>query len=426
MSGTAIETLFLDREPCCLEFHPVHTDHFVVGTYHLINDEGSSSNGGDSLQGVQSRDGSIILYRVQDDHLLHAQSLQTPFGVLDVHWQKQGTSSCLGAATSTGSIALYRCEATGCPESGVSPMPEHESVIGCGQQDPRRGLHLSHILTLQVCNDDEVVTAFSWDPFDSESLCCTVSTGEVKTLDMVARVSSLTNDSTMAACRDSVQTIHTHSLEAWTLSYCSDNGGRNGVLSGADDQTLEWTPSDASVEATPPWSNRRIHAAGVTAILPLRGDVIATGSYDDHMRILRLPPAGSMRPEVLDENNVGGGVWRLIPIEQHPQSSTNRACVPTPYRCRVLVCCMYAGACIVDIMQNDKDSWKIEVVARFTEHESMCYGGGVYMPLTGRLQASKTKEESDNIAVPLVRSQAARRAFVTCSFYDKRLCLWRY
>lgn len=59
------------------------------------------------------------------------------------------------------------------------------------------------------------------------------------------------------------------------------------------------------------WSDRKAHGAGVTAILPLVGedDVTVTGSYDDRIRVLGTPLVG--RKQVLAEEDLGGGVWRL-------------------------------------------------------------------------------------------------------------------
>jgi hypothetical protein len=59
--GASVEVLdekkVEDLQPCCLAFCPFFKHHFVVGTYSLDNPT------------TQSRNGSLLLYTVQDDKL---------------------------------------------------------------------------------------------------------------------------------------------------------------------------------------------------------------------------------------------------------------------------------------------------------------------------------------------------------------------
>lgn len=124
--------------------------------------------------------------------------------------------------------------------------------------------------------------------------------------------------------------LTTHSLEPWTLAFSPD---ASRVFSGGDDavlQALELSSSSVSsgrdsgdhlqddddddkendaLSATLLWSDRKIHEAGVTSILPLANDLLVTGSYDDRIRLLSAPVLG--RRKVLAELDLGGGVWRL-------------------------------------------------------------------------------------------------------------------
>lgn len=77
------------------------------------------------------------------------------------------------------------------------------------------------------------------------------------------------------------------------------------VFSGGDDATLRFGGPAGE------WSDRRTHGAGVTAILPLANEenVTVTGSYDDRIRVLFTPQVG--RKQMLAEQDLGGGVWRL-------------------------------------------------------------------------------------------------------------------
>lgn len=107
-----------------------------------------------------------------------------------------------------------------------------------------------------------------------------------------------------------------HDLEAWTLNFSPDG---SSLFSGGDDATLRFSngilPSSDEEEeeaaANLQWSDRRAHTAGVTAILPLdhETDILVTGSYDDNIRVLNAPLMG--RRQVLAEENLEGGVWRL-------------------------------------------------------------------------------------------------------------------
>lgn len=189
---------------------------------------------------------------------------------------------------------------------------------------------------------------------------------------------------------ESLTQILSHDLEAWTLSFHP----QSGIFSGGDDATLRYSstvaPSDEAPQIT--WSDRKIHGAGVTAILPLGAEpgVVVTGSYDDRIRVVRVPDVG--RKEVLAEEDLGGGVWRLKLLEGNREE---RSYV-------ILASCMHAGTRIVRIQKNDFESWSFEVVAKFEEHKSMNYGSDV-QPGDGKA-----------------------KAIISTSFYDKLMCLWRY
>jgi len=180
--------------------------------------------------------------------------------------------------------------------------------------------------------------------------------------------------------------VYTHELEAWTVINTPQTWPAPQTFSGGDDAAL----------IGPNLHNKRIHEAGVTAILPLTPGILATGSYDDHLRIIKLPDQHSRRPEVLHEINLGGGVWRLKLLEPLPSSTSEKFCV------RVLVSCMYAGAFVVMLNGGPQaEDWSVEGVAHFAEHESMNY-------------ACDVQSGAGNEA----------RTIVSCSFYDRRLCLW--
>jgi diphthamide biosynthesis protein 7 len=188
-------------------------------------------------------------------------------------------------------------------------------------------------------------------------------------------------------------TVSKHELEAWTMNF--DILGAK-CLSGGDDAALvcnllSGLPESERVDDVQPvlaWKNRRVHSAGVTAILPISQDMILTGSYDDHLRLISL----SKPPQVLKELNLGGGVWRLKLLSSSEKGQYD-----------VLASCMHAGARIVRIIIQEHAEVGMDVLARFEEHESMNYG----------CEFVRDGEEYEYTVL-------------STSFYDKRLCLWKF
>jgi diphthamide biosynthesis protein 7 len=142
----------------------------------------------------------------------------------------------------------------------------------------------------------------------------------------------------------------------------------------------------------------RHHTAGVTSILPLPvslvddAPILLTGSYDEGLRVYHA----TRRGEVLAEQGLGGGVWRLQLLDTRESDSDRQFLV--------LASCMHAGTRIVRVTQSQQDEtaeWGIEVLAEFTEHESMNYASDVW-------KGSKPSE----------------LLCVSSSFYDRRVCVW--
>ena len=160
------------------------------------------------------------------------------------------------------------------------------------------------------------------------------------------------------------------------------------------------------IEAVSSVMKTKGHGAGVTAILPLditfenKFSVMFTGSYDDHFRIYAVheasPKTLAMRAQLLQESNLGGGVWRLKLMSLARQSGR--------WEALVLASCMHAGSRVIKITGSSKmEECAVKIVARFEEHKSMNYGSdfqpGSEMP--GR-----------------------DLKIISTSFYDKLLCFW--
>lgn len=205
--------------------------------------------------------------------------------ILDIQWSSNlDLSPLLAVATSTGTLAFYTFHS------------DHDSWYTA--QLRQHSVHL-------VADPSILVLSLAWHLQDPSTIGVTLSSGAVALCS--SSVSKTTGPWDDSAVVDSRQ-IHSHDLEAWTLAFLPAPpavDSATSVLSGGDDCVLRLKNG---------WSDRKTHGAGVTAILPLdaegdEGCLVLTGSYDDHLRLIRCPAVG--RREVLAEIDLGGGVWRL-------------------------------------------------------------------------------------------------------------------
>ena len=157
----------------------------------------------------------------------------------------------------------------------------------------------------------------------------------------------------------------------------------------------------------------RHHTAGVTAIVPLPvplvddAPVLLTGSYDEGLRVYHA----TRRGEVLTEQSLDGGVWRLQLLDTTNIPDSENLTNVKETRFLVLASCMHAGTRVVRVtckQQDGSSEWEIEVLAKFTEHESMNYASGVR-------NGAKASQETN---------QSSELLVVSSSFYDRRLCVW--
>lgn len=302
------------------------------------------------------------------------ENVSTPSAILDIHFLTQVPSSNFGVATSTGAFAIYE--------------------LASWERNPK----ISHLKTIQYFPEDVLITAFSWHP-ESFMVGMTLSNGKVH-LGII--------DSGDDKDLPTEMEVATHDLEAWTLAFLPDS---SGLLSGGDDSTLRFAELTEGSETSVPWTDRKTHGAGVTAILPVHldteGTLVVTGSYDDRIRFMHVSTGG--RRQVLAESNLGGGVWRLKLLDRNPKLPANHGVEkwrsePPPEAMLLLVSCMHAGSRIVRLSRDAAKIWKFEILAKFEEHESMNYGSDCQPHL----------------------NEQGQRTFITTSFYDRRLCLWRY
>lgn len=172
------------------------------------------------------------------------------------------------------------------------------------------------------------------------------------------------------------RTWKAHSFEAWTCAF--DKWNPNIVYTGGDD-TFMHVYDIRAPEAQQTIKNK-CHIAGVTSFLSYTENCLITGSYDEYLRIF---DTRAWRQPVTDLQ-LFGGIWRIK---------------PSKYDRHLLLCaCMYKNFSLCRI-NNDHNELKL--VAEFTKHESICYGA----------------DWAPN------RLCNGGQVMVTCSFYDKRLCI---
>lgn len=195
----------------------------------------------------------------------------------------------------------------------------------------------------------------------------------IMSLSVAARgILTANSDGTVAILSHDLQLVslfRVSDLEVWIQSWSTD---QHVIYSGSDDGLFAaWDVRQPNndEQRSAIFENRKSHGAGVTAIKPGQdGSIVLTGSYDDHIRRFDMR---NPRKSIL-EKNLGGGVWRII-------SKSDR---------ELVTCCMYNGARVID-----EDTF--EILKEWTGHASIVYGGDC---------------SDDTIG--------------TCSFYDKRVCIW--
>ncbi|RDW73746.1 hypothetical protein BP5796_07188 [Coleophoma crateriformis] len=395
----------LDLPPSCIEFSLEAPQYFVVGTYNLQReepgDEGETGDGDED--GVndrvekkqQSRDGSLIVFKLDGETLSLIQTESVPSAILDLHFSPH-VPSTLCIVTSTGTLSTYSLSPIAATSSEPTTSIDHT---------------LQHISTTQLFSTDTIITSFVFHPSDPELIAVTLTTGAVHLIRNLAPQSPSTSPPTISA------PVITHSLEAWhgvftpPPSQTIYSGGDDAKLRFVTFATLPQTEQDvddistAIVAASPP-NGYRGHEAGVTFILPVpctQGEpqLLLTGSYDDHIRLLSH---AQNRVQVLSELDLGGGVWRLKfldPVEPAAEATQGR-------RYRILASCMHAGTRVLLLSQGPEGDWGFEILGRVEKHKSMNYGSD-FQPIM--------VEGEDEIR--------DRRVIVSTSFYDRLLCVWR-
>ena len=376
----SIVSIILDSQPSCLEFAKSQ-DILIVGTYNLEPtqstelDVSEDHTGSEAVKPTQRRTGSLLRFKVTEQTVTLLETKLLPYGVLDLHFSPIN-SSFIAVATSVGSVCIFSLD------------------------DRHAGGCLSFSKSIQVSDSSTLVLSLSYQVPDSTKvaspLAISLSNGHLATL-------------TEEQHEQNVSTIPAHSQEAWTVAWAKlssqAHANETELYSGGDDCVLSkhtggfpYLNSEGGVtvdEYHPVSRDVRTHGAGVTSIVVSSvqqdgQDVLITGSYDEHIRVLILSKHAHGRATVLAETPLGGGVWRIS--KPFALNLMDRSF-------KVLASCMHAGARVLEI-QESNGTWSIKVLAMFTEHESMNYASDV-------------------------RSCNGGFLFVSTSFYDRKLCMWK-
>ena len=325
-------------------------------------------------------------------------SIPTNFALLDLKFSPVHTH-ILCAATSTGSLSLWT------PTYSISNLDSLPD--GSNSTSPAA----KQICCLQFFRSDVIVLSCTWHPHCPEIIGVTLSSGEIYIVKLPREVLDASSNVIVDPALLQKTLIFSGTLEPWTLTF---NPLQDEIFSGFDDcalriHSLPPDPqifSDDAVDSKMPEfkvlslrENRRIHGAGVTAILYLSDNIVMTGSYDNFARVLLIPSKG--RPEVLAEADLDGGVWRLQIEQSH--CGFNGKNLSSTFCADILASCMHAGVRVLRVKRNLDGDWNICIIAKFEEHKSMNYGSDSYL---------------DN--------KTDARRVISTSFYDALVCLWEY
>ncbi|PKY08066.1 hypothetical protein P168DRAFT_308203 [Aspergillus campestris IBT 28561] len=388
-------TVYLDQPPSCLQFCPSIPSQFIIGTYLLS--ETPLPDG--SIQ--QSKSGGLQRWSLDPDtnELSLLKRISLPYAVFDLHFHPRDPT-LLAIATSTASVALFKVD------------PTSSDII--------------HLWTRSVHEDPSVPALFlAWTPSHwpsgdaakDDGFAVTFSDGRTA---VFASTKPLSSADGAVNIKETGAFDATVPIEVWFVALATyDDAGTTTsssipyMFTGNDFGSLhtrrlaveQEDDDNTSLSAVVDYDDRaRHHTAGVTSILPLPiplvdgAPVLLTGSYDEFLRVYHATRRGA----VLAEMGLGGGVWRLQLLRTEGGDEGEVSFL-------VLASCMHGGARVVRVAGADSQ-WEIEVVAEFTEHESMNYASDVWKPEGG---------------YSLDGTKGSELLCVSSSFYDRRLCTWR-
>ncbi|KGQ00787.1 hypothetical protein PAAG_12547 [Paracoccidioides lutzii Pb01] len=423
-------TTFLDQPPSCLEFCPAAPDYLVIGTYLLSE---TPSNGLANPQ--QTKTGSIQLFKLDPEspQLTEIHKISLPHAVFDLHFSPRDPT-LIAIATSVASVSLYSLGSLKNHDSTAS-NPDiiiHLTTIPVHEDLATSVLYLSwlppgHLTTGHKYSHDQLATdGFAVSFSDGRvSIFHTQPPFHIFSKELMKKI-----DLPGEPIEVWYTTFHrgrSSSGKRFLMLFSGDDfgslrvhefAGDGGVNGDGNDEGQKLLVNGQFLIQTREISDRgKHHGAGITVILPLFSDagetVLLTGCYDEYLRVYKFAGRG----EVLAEKWLGGGVWRLnviTEVEEGALTTEEDPNVCWSEDCKGPILDWWGEVLLVV-------KWDIEVLAEFTEHESMNYASDVWrgnggagsgaMPGSGgQDQLQRTNRDSKLLCV-------------SSSFYDKRVDL---
>lgn len=336
--------------PCCFKFFPLNTNIALIGTYKYDTH-------------TKRKYGSVEIFQYPEMRLI--RKILTENAILDLQFSP-ANDNLFVTGDSNGDLIFWDIQLQVSGEVKIEKLKE-----------------------IQIF-DDGLITSIKFQDIHPNRIAMTSTTGSVSIFDIPSE--------------RTIYNYEAHSLEAWISNFGNANNGFDDVVfSGGDDCKLIATDIRSKTQV---FATDRIHSAGITSILTnSSGDSygrsswlpnnnknpyhLYTGSYDDTFKISDLRYFEDEKfhllpypPKVINEKNLGGGVWRLVPFKEKSN--------------KLLVCCMYDGAKIIEI---DNEDIKVDRVFR-ENHNSMVYGADTCF------------------------SNDTEQFVGTCSFYDCSVQIW--
>ncbi|KAI8901421.1 WD40-repeat-containing domain protein [Globomyces pollinis-pini] len=291
-----------------VEFCPIKgfQSYAVIGTYQVVENQPES--------GPTERLGRLLLHEYSEDKFPERYREETD-AILDIKWcfQPLNDFPVMAQVTATGNTDIYKLE--------NNSMTKIFTISNNKQ----------NVLNLSVDWKNRLSSSLEHDLVISQS-DGTISYLQLTPTGLITQQEGLG-----------------HSLEAWIAAF--DYHNTTTIYSGADDCLFKgW---DTRIGFDTPMFTNKVHEAGVCTISshPNMPNILATGSYDEHVRIwdtrnIRQP---------LTSHSTGGGVWR---IKWHPIDPS-----------LLIAASMYNGFHILSYKENELSN-----LMDYMKHKSIAYG----------------------------------------------------
>ncbi|KAL4926915.1 uncharacterized protein BDV17DRAFT_138413 [Aspergillus undulatus] len=429
---TSSTTIYLDQPPSCLQFCPASPNYFVIGTYLLSETKVTEEDGTESIS--QKKTGSLQLWHLDEDRDELTQISRYPLNaaVFDLQFKDRNSSkssspsNIFAIATSDASVSFFTVSSTGftrlwtrtvhedlsTPALYLAWLPENwlpfSGSASRGEWPRKEGFAVTFSDgKTGVFGIDGPINAFY---SNAEEKATEIGAFEAKQPIEIWFVAVASYANTSTEDEDEVEAYTPYLFTGNDFGSLHTRRFTDIQSHVQDDKEEDDADTDDTSPLTPILStdDRALHhTAGVTSIIPLPiplshpvcngAPLLLTGSYDESLRVYHA----SGRGRVLGEMGLGGGVWRL----QILYTCT----VKGIWTLLVLASCMHGGTRVVKVRIGEREEEVgIEVLAEFTEHESMNYASDVWR----------------GTGVDAGGSGSERRV-VSSSFYDRRVCVWR-